>query len=224
MKDINWKKVKQSLKHVLWIGGSPAAGRSTISTRLAADFDFEHYHGDTHVYEHIKIAEENCPVLNEARRVGGGVEYLRQLLIKKPEKIAEVFLSLGRESLTMAILDLLELPLDRPIIVDLNAGYPTWELRQLIEYDKVIFLVSTDAFRKAEQRRRFRSGSIFSKSREDIGIAEEIYLSGYVECNRILSDFTKKECAKHNLPLLITGGQMTVDETYNAVCRHFRAL
>lgn len=45
---------------------------------------------------------------------------------------------------------------------------------------------------------------------------------GYGEAVRKPSScYVRKECKKHNLPLLTTGGKLSADETYDGVCKHF---
>ena len=53
--DFDWARAKTALGHVLWIGGGSEAGKSTISKRLAEEFDFEHYHGDETYWRHVEL-------------------------------------------------------------------------------------------------------------------------------------------------------------------------
>jgi len=43
---------QQSVKHVLWIGGPPASGKTTIATRLARRYGVRLYSADTRTWEH----------------------------------------------------------------------------------------------------------------------------------------------------------------------------
>jgi hypothetical protein len=149
------------------------------------------------------------------------MNYLGWVLVQKAEKIVQVIYDIYREDLRLVCEDLLAMPADKPIVVDLFAGHPTWELRQLIDPQKAIFLVSTDAFIKEGQQRRFQEGGILSQVLEQYPNSEGVFMDGYVESVRMRSVDVREECKKYNLSLLITGGNMSVDEVYSAVCVHF---
>ncbi|UCF99958.1 MAG: hypothetical protein JSV89_10580 [Spirochaetaceae bacterium] len=221
MKLYDWWKAKNSLKHVLWIGGSACSGKSTISTRLAEGFGFIRYHGDDHIGEHIDTAaEEDSPFLYKIHEQGI-MNYLGWVLTQKAEKIVQVIYDIYREDLRLVSEDLLTMPADKPIVVDLFAGHPTWELRQLADPEKAIFLVSTNPFIKEGQRKRFQKGGILSQALEQCPTSVEVFMKGYVESVHMRSADVREECEKYNLSLLITGGNMSVDEVYSAVCMHF---
>ena len=229
MSDFNCKEAKESLKHVFWIGGSAGGGKTTISKRIAEDYGFFRYNGDGYGPGHMDNASENeCPALFKIRSGGENfeerfVEYFRWLLFQKPEEMVKALLDFYRDDFLMAAKELLDKPSDNPIIVDLGFGYPIKELRKLIEKERAIFLVATGKYRMQvfEERNFLRPGSTFPKALEGHPNQKEIVFSGFVEAIRLLTEYTQRKCETHDLPLLVTGGRMTVDETYESVCRHF---
>jgi hypothetical protein len=42
----------QTLRHVLWIGGPPGAGKSSVATRLARRYGLRWYNADTRTWQH----------------------------------------------------------------------------------------------------------------------------------------------------------------------------
>lgn len=120
--------------------------------------------------------------------------------------------------------DLFSSPTDKQIVVDLFCEYPTWELRQLTKMNRAIFLVSTDAFRREEEQRRYRKGNSLADLLKDYPDPMRIIETGYGEALRRLSSYVRKECKNHNLPMVTTGGNLSADETYNAVCKNSALL
>ena len=84
----------------------------------------------------------------------------------------------------------------------------------------MIFLVATDQYREHVFENRGNNRRL-TEYLEGYANPERIVSYGFVEGIRLLTEFTHRECEKHNLPVLVTGGHMTVDETYEAVYRHF---
>lgn len=98
--------------------------------------------------------------------------------------------------------------------VDLFAGYPTWELRHLVNVNNVIFLLATDNFQNEEHQRRNETGgnAYFVNLLEGHANPQEIIMTGYAEATRLLSRYVREECEKNNLSLLITGGKMRIED------------
>jgi hypothetical protein len=125
MKKFDWDTAKRSLKHVYWIGGSACGGKTTISKRIAEDFGFVRYDGDSHLGDRGAAADEHeCPILHKVRTEVGTAAHFRRLLVRKPAAMAEILLAQYREDLLMTAKALLEMPSDNAIIVDLSFGYP----------------------------------------------------------------------------------------------------
>jgi len=50
---LNQQNLVQALSHVLWIGGSPCSGKSTISHTIARTYVFIDYHADAWESNHF---------------------------------------------------------------------------------------------------------------------------------------------------------------------------
>ncbi len=46
-------ELKHRLRHVLWIGGSPDSGKTSIASELARKYGLQVYHFDRHEMEHF---------------------------------------------------------------------------------------------------------------------------------------------------------------------------
>ena len=136
MKDIDWEEVKQSLRHVLWIGGAQCGGKSTLSKRISDDYGIILYAGDEEGRKHIgKVTSENAPIWHGMHQKGGVIWLWDQNL----ETMTKFWNGMGEEDLRFVIDDLLEMPTNKPILVDLFNGYPEW-IRKIANREKVMIL------------------------------------------------------------------------------------
>jgi len=207
---------KQSLQHVLWVGGAPCAGKTTLSKRPTNDFSMLYYDGDCHFEEHFETASDESPVTCRARDRVHRENSSAWMFEQESEEMAVFMRDLGREDLVRAIKDLLELPSDRPIVVDLYNGHPPW-MRRVVDPDRMIFLVSTDAFQESGWHQR---DGAFRREIEQCD-DPEWSMTQFIDCCLTMSRQVQEECREYGLPLLITGGCLELDEAYEAVCNHF---
>ena len=213
----DWPHTKQSLQHVLWIGGAPCAGKSTVSGRLSDDFGLRYYDGDRHFEDHFETAcADESPLTYEARvrvRKEGSSAWMFE---QESEEMATFMRDLGQEDLVRAANDLLVLPSNRPIVVDLYNGHPPW-VRKIADPSRMVFLVSTAAFQESGWRQR---DGAFRREIERCSDPERA-MEQFIKCCCLMSHRVRAECRRFGLPLLITGGCMNREDTYKAVCHQF---
>ena len=102
----------------------------------------------------------------------------------------------------MAVEDLLSMPTDRRIVADLFSTYPegpTW----VGNIQNQVFLTSTHAFHR-EMIGRWSHGN-----------------ENNIESQRMLSEHGRAEAKGLGVPVIVTGGRLTLDESYAAVCSYF---
>ena len=217
MSSLDWQQARRSLGHVLWIGGAPCAGKTTMSQRLSSDYGMSRYDGDCRFERHFEEADpDDSPVTCAARarvhREGSSVWMFEQ----GAEEMAAFMRDLGREDLQATCRDLLELPSGEPIVVDLYSGHPSW-VCQVARPDRAVFLVATDDFQDATWLGR---DGPFRREIEQC-VDPTAAMAEFLKCCRQLSRWVRQECRELGLPLLITGGRMDADETYAAICQQF---
>jgi adenylate kinase family enzyme len=214
MKEIDWEEAKQSLRHVLWIGGAQCAGKSTLSQRLSDTYGVTRYNGDDNLGSHMeKVTEENAPIYHEYLQKGGFEWLLKQDL----KTMTRIFNGSGKEDLRFVVDDLLNMPSNKPIIVDLFNGYPQW-VRKIADRDSVFFLVATDSYQKQEWQERKKNWiEMFEENCDD----PEASWSRFVMFCQNTNRFVREGCKQFDLPLLVTGGSKIPDESFAAICEHF---
>lgn len=142
--------VRERLSHVLWIGGGPCAGKSTLARMLAGTYDLKVYDLDWHhMHEH-------------GRRPGGVPPGWNDLsmddrwLHPSPQELAYRDLASWTRRFTFVTEDLLALPTDRRIVAEGPSAFP-WSVARVIRSPRqAIFLMPTRELRIAVLARRHR--------------------------------------------------------------------
>jgi len=142
------------LSHVLWIGGGPQAGKTTLSRLLAGKWDLKIYNLDWH------------GVRDHERRPTPAVEaFARQSMDERwaipdvPQLLARA-LAFWEANFELVIEDLLALPRSRVIVAEGPRALP-WCVEPVIASPRqAIFLVPTRERRAAAAERRWGAGQV----------------------------------------------------------------
>ena len=117
-------RLMESLRHVFWIGGGAAAGKSTISRRLCEEFGFTRWAGDRRWIEHWQTAApKKNPVayrIGKTLRNGGSFEWF---FGRRGEEIAHDYVAMARVEFEDAVDELRRTLRDVPIVVDAFLGF-----------------------------------------------------------------------------------------------------
>lgn len=141
----------QMLSHVLWIGGSPCSGKSTISHTIARISVFLEYHLDAWSRNHF------------ARRVAAGdaeaMSFLKMSLdqrwVERPvEALVQEAMTSWRTNFPLVLEDLLALPKENFILAEGNF-FPEWVAPYLSSPHQAIWLVPTDSFCEYGRRQKW---------------------------------------------------------------------
>ena len=129
--------VRARLSHVLWIGGGPCVGKTTLARLLAGKYDLKIYNIDWH---HVR---------EHRQRPGGTVPGWDQLsmderwVLPSPSQLAERDIASWTTRFSLVIEDVLALPSTRPIIAEGPSAFP-WSVAPVIRSPRqAIFLLPT---------------------------------------------------------------------------------
>lgn len=187
----------QTLRHVLWMGGPPGAGKSSVAQRIARRHGLRHYNADTRTWQHRDRALRagNAAALRweamtpEERWVGSS-----------PDEMLEM--SLHGERGQMVIDDLRALP-DAPLIVADGSVLPAWAVsRGFAEPTRAIWLIPTPEFQRAR-------------------LTEQGVAAGPTALYGLLRETIAREATQHDAPVLVIDGRQDVDEVVAAVEQRF---
>jgi hypothetical protein len=146
--------LKSKLSHVLWIGGPPDGGKTTVADLLGSTYGLTTYHFDQHELAQIRRAD---PVRHPFLWAVGQwlatmderslVEYL--WVKRPPEEMAKTTMGMWAERVSLVVEDLLALPTDRPIIAEGAGFFPDVILPLISDPQQAIWLVPTEEFKRA---------------------------------------------------------------------------
>jgi dephospho-CoA kinase len=141
----------QSLRHVLWIGGSPGSGKTTVATRIARRHGLRWYNADARTWAHRDraIREGNAAAIQweamtpEERWTASPVEMLA--------------MSLHRERGAMVVEDLQALPRS-PLVV---AEGTTLAASAVEDHSRAVWLLATPELLRARPEERGLSRELY---------------------------------------------------------------
>ncbi len=156
---MNELDIRKALLHVLWIGGPPDCGKTTVADLLAEQYGLQVYHMDRHELDHIRRADPTLHPATYALRPHLDDPEDRALLdetwvLHSPEEMAVSAMASWTDRMPLIVEDLLALPADRAIVAEGPGFFPEVVLPLLADVRQAIWMVPTEAFKRASYARR----------------------------------------------------------------------
>jgi len=146
--------LRESLSHVLWIGGGPQAGKTTLSRFLAGKWDLRIYNLDwrgVHV-----LGDRQGPKVTAFKELSMDERWA----VPAPSDMAVRDIATWEERFEVVVEELTQLSRERIIVAEGPGAFP-WLVAPLISSPRqAIYLVPTPARRDAVAQRRWGSGQI----------------------------------------------------------------
>jgi dephospho-CoA kinase len=175
------------VRHVLWIGGPPGSGKTTVATRLARRHGLRWYNADARTWAHRDRA---LLAGNEAARRWEELTPQERRTSTSPAEMFEM--SLHRERGPMVVDDLRATP-PSPLTV---AEGTTVSPALVAQPGRSVWLIPSPELQQARLKERD-------------GNANQLYL--------LLATEIEREARAHDAPILTIDGSQTIDETVAAV-------
>lgn len=138
--------LQDQLRHVYWIGGASAAGKSTIARRVAAEHGLQTYATDDVMPDHAKRSTaEDCPQLHKFMAMTMDERWVN----RSPQEMLETFHWFRGEGFSMIIEDLLALSRETGVVADGFRLLPHLVKPLLAERNHAVWLIPTPEFRQA---------------------------------------------------------------------------
>ena len=205
--------MRERLSHVLWIGGGPQAGKTTLSRLLAGKWDLKIYNLDWH------------GVRDHERRPSAGIAAFQRLsmderwALPSAADLLERSIALWQEGFALVIEDLLALPRSRTIVAEGPGAFPWCVAPVLNSVRQAIFLVPTPARRDVVATRRWGRGQI----ERFPGIVErERGLTNVSARDELLDARIVSSCADLGLRCERFDGSLDLDDSLALLEDHFR--
>jgi hypothetical protein len=183
----------QSLRHVLWIGGPPGAGKSSVATRLARRYGLRWYNADTRTWQHRDRA---LRAGNTAARRWEAMTPHQRWVESTPRHMLQM--SLHRERGPMVIDDLRVLP-HSPLVVAEGSTLPAQALSSgIAERSRAVWLLPTRAFQQTT-------------------LADRAVAPGPTALHLLLGETIEQEAREHGARTLTVDGSCSIDQMVAAV-------
>lgn len=150
--------LKSRLRHVLWIGGPPDTGKTSIADRLASKYGLQVYHFDRHEMSHFaRLDPERHPALYLAHPNRMNLE--QRWILPSPQEMAESTIASWTERFGMAVDDLLEMPTTPVIVAEGPGMFPELVAPLIADRRQAVWLVPSELFKRASVARRGKPGA-----------------------------------------------------------------
>jgi len=136
--------MKQDLAHVLWIGGSPCSGKSSIAELLAERYSLEMYRCDDAFWKHAgRIDPGRHPTFHKLMRMTWDEIWMRPVDVQ----IMDEF-DCYHEEFEMIVNDLSRYSRATPVIAEGAALLPDCVSSLLLDRHQAVWIVPTEAFQR----------------------------------------------------------------------------
>ncbi|MEO7859571.1 MAG: hypothetical protein ABIU05_03865 [Nitrospirales bacterium] len=206
-------KISEQLSHILWVGGSPCAGKSSIAHLLAQQYNLQTYSCDDHYEAHLKRATpDKHPLMSNAAGMTWDEVWMRPVDVLVTHELA-----FYREEFELVIEDLLAMPLSTPIIAEGASLLPECIAPILSHPNKAIWVVPTEEFQLKEYARREWVEDILSQCR-DPQQAWQNWMGRDVGFARVVAEHATAQ----GLRVIEVDGSQSIEEHAKMVAEHFR--
>jgi hypothetical protein len=138
--------LRQSLRHVYWIGGASGSGKSTIARRLAERYGMQVYDTDAVMPNHARRTEaEETPYLARFAAMDMDERWVN----RTPREMLDTFHWFHGEKFSNIIEDLLRLPADQLVIAEGFRLLPDLVQPLLADPRHAVWLLPSPQFRQA---------------------------------------------------------------------------
>lgn len=203
------------LRHVYWIGGGSAAGKSTIARRIAAEHGLQLYSTDDAMADHAKRSTPvDCPLLHEFMAMDMDERWLN----RSPNDMLETFHWFRGEGFSMIVEDIVRLSKEPGVIVEGFRLLPHLVKPLLAVRSHAVWLIPTPEFRQAviESRGGPQWGFIGKTSNP------EKALRNLLERDAMFTQRLYEEAQRLELNTIAVDTTMTVDDLTGRVAEALR--
>ena len=206
--------LRQELKHVYWIGGGSAAGKSTIARRLAAEHGLRVYATDDLMAEHARRStKEDSPLLHEFMAMDMDQRWLN----RAPKAMLETFPWFQGEGFAMIVEDLLASPPEPGVVVEGFRLLPHLLKSLLPVPAHAVWLLPTPSFRQAVIKSRGGAAWRFLAKTSD----PERALHNMLARDQMFTEILRDETALLKLPAISVDEKLVEDDLAKRVTELF---
>ena len=205
--------LRERLSHVLWLGGGPQAGKTTLSRLLAGKWDLKIYNLDWHAVREHDL--RSSPAVEAFRRLSMDERWAKPSI----DELVDRSIAIWQEGFAIVLRDLLALPTSRAIVAEGPGAFPWCVAPVIASPSQALFLVPTRERREIVATRRWGPGQV----ERFPGIVErERALAKVAARDEILDARIASSCTELGLRCERVDGTRDLDESLALVEEQFR--
>jgi 2-phosphoglycerate kinase len=199
--------------HILWMGGSPCSGKSSIANLLAEQYGLVLYHVDEMLNRHLEqVTHETQPNLYKWTHTPWD-----DLWMQPPETLLQEAIGCYGEQLEMILQDLRALAPQERILAEGCSLLPDRVAEVMAEQTHGIWVVPSESFqRRAYRVRGAWVEDILAQCRDP----EQAY-QNWMDRDAAFARWIARRARALDLCVLTVSGQRTIEENAAIVARHF---
>lgn len=205
--------IKEQLKHVYWLCGGACAGKTTLSHRLVSEKGFIRVQDDV-----LKYRAFTTPEAYPALQMPNPTLKWEEWFNRAPNVHGQWMLDISREIVDFLLVDLLALPKDRPIVVDLGVEIQ-WVLPFIPKENIIGLFTDNETIYKQYLYRpdhKMILDCIWANTSSPEETAKNVSKSVAWFSNRV-----EASCREHGIKQLWRDADLTKDEHFRQVCAYF---
>jgi hypothetical protein len=200
------------LAHVLWIGGGPGAGKSTIARGLVDEYGLQLFTVEPFSKYCERLTPDEAPLLHEFMEMGMDDRWLN----RSPERMFKTFHGFSPEGFHLIVEDLLAMPDDCQIAAEGFKLLPGSVAPLLRNRTKAIWLIPTSEFRRQALETRGSTSEIASKTSDP-----KLALANLAAQDAIFTDALSTEVLEAGLQSVQMDGSLDLKESIDLVAATF---
>jgi 2-phosphoglycerate kinase len=203
----------RTLEHVYWLGGSPCAGKTSISQTLANRFGFDVYHVDEAFEAH---AQRFDPVLHPALTKWRDSSW-NQRWMQPIDSLIKDVIACYREHFALILEDVLSLPQHKLLLLEGTALLPSQVAPFLLDRRRAIWVIPTADFLRAHYSKREWAREVAAQCDNS-----EAAFDHWMKRDAGFAQWVATEVEDLGLKLLQVDGKRTVEENALLVADFFQ--
>jgi hypothetical protein len=208
-------ETEDKLKRVFWLGGSPCAGKTSISEILASRFDLDVYHVDEAFETHVQyLNPAHQPTLTRWLASSWNQRWMQSVDCLVAEAIA-----CYREHFDFIRQDILTRPLPKSLLVEGTALLPIEVDKILPQRSNAIWITADDHFQRQHYAERKWARRIVDQCDDP-----EVAFHNWMERDIRFAQWIRTEISTLDLQLLKIDGSRTVEENAEVVAARFQLV
>jgi len=202
------------LAHVLWIGGAPDAGKTTIARLLAERHRWQWYQCDARAHDRLIVARAD-PAQYPAMYAKLGKSIDERWVQPTPAELLRSIVAINHERFPLILADLRAMPTRPLILAEGPSLHPELVAPLLTNQHQAIWLVPSEAFARASATRRDKP------RRRDRSSDPERYRQNQLARDRLFAEQIRRQVAAQGGALIDVDGTQTIEEVARRVEEHF---